>query len=229
MTGQRRSLKATLLLVLLLSAGCSTAESVVHMEPLGEGEPAQSQPTAARVEQERPTSTADTEEGEPQSVAEESPQGGDMTFHLNSEAFNQGERIPQRYSCDGEDISPPLRWTDPPEGTQSFALVMDDPDAPMGTWVHWVLYNVPPGTRMLAEGFPSDPQISSGARNGHNSWSRMGYGGPCPPSGSHRYFFRIYALDQILTLAPGADKAQLIQTIQGHILAEAELMGTYQR
>ncbi|MBN2555829.1 MAG: YbhB/YbcL family Raf kinase inhibitor-like protein [Anaerolineales bacterium] len=152
-----------------------------------------------------------------------------MALVLTSDVFDHGEAIPQRFSCDGEDFSPPLRWTDPPEGTRSFALIMDDPDAPMGTWVHWVLYNLPSSTRELGEDFPLDAQLSSGARNGRNSWRRMGYAGPCPPGGIHRYFFHLYALDRVLSLAPGAEKAQVLQAMHGHILAEAELMGTYQR
>ena len=152
-----------------------------------------------------------------------------MAFELTSSAFAHEEPIPQKYTCDGEDISPPLQWSDPPEGTQSLALIADDPDAPMGTWVHWVLYNLPAETRALSEAVPSDADLPDGGRHGKNSWRRLGYGGPCPPGGTHRYFFKLYALDTALALAVGASKRQLLRAIEGHILAQAELMGTYTR
>ena len=156
---------------------------------------------------------------------------GDMAMELilSSTAFAEGDPIPQIYSCDGEDISPPMQWTDPPEGAMSFALIVDDPDAPVGTWVHWVLYNLPSDTRSLTEAFPSDADLPDGSKNGENSWGRLGYGGPCPPGGTHRYFFKLYALDMILDMAAGATKEQLLQAMEGHILAESELMGTYSR
>jgi Raf kinase inhibitor-like YbhB/YbcL family protein len=146
-----------------------------------------------------------------------------MAFALTSSAFVQGKPIPARYTCDGLDISPPLAWSDAPGGTQSFALIMDDPDAPGGTWVHWVLFNLPAQTRQLEE--RAAPQ----AVQGRNSWGRPGYGGPCPPSGTHRYFFRLYALDTLLQLPAGAGKEQVLRAMQGHILAQAELMGVYAR
>ena len=152
-----------------------------------------------------------------------------MGFILSSTAFTEGGPIPQKYSCDGEDISPPMQWTDPPEGTMSFALIADDPDAPVGTWVHWVLYNIPADARSLPEAFPSDADLPDGSKNGENSWPRLGYGGPCPPGGTHRYFFKIYALDLILDLDARATKEQLLNAMEGHILAESELMGTYTR
>lgn len=145
-----------------------------------------------------------------------------MQFH--SAAFAHGERIPTRYTCDGEDRSPPLAWGDLPAGTQSLALIMDDPDAPMGTWVHWVLYDIPPEGDGLPEG------VRGVGVEGTNSWRRTGYGGPCPPPGKpHRYFFKLYALDTRLNLPPGATKAQLERAMQGHILAQGEWMGTYSR
>ena len=159
-------------------------------------------------------------------------QGGQtMTFELTSSAFGQGEAIPVKYTCDGEDISPPLRWGDPPEGTQSFALIADDPDAPVGTWVHWVLFNLPAETRELPEQAtpPAGSQGSNYVVDGKNSWKRTGYGGPCPPGGTHRYFFKLYALDTMLDLAAGATKEQLLQAMEGHILGQAEVMGTYSR
>ncbi len=150
-------------------------------------------------------------------------------MQLTSPAFNEGEPIPTRYSCDGLDESVPLVWTEPPAGTRSFALIMDDPDAPMGTWVHWVLYNIPATTRELPAGVRADATLPDGSRHGKNSWKRLGYGGPCPPRGTHRYFFKLYALDTLLDLAPGATKEELLKAMTGHILGQAELMGTYRR
>jgi Raf kinase inhibitor-like YbhB/YbcL family protein len=157
--------------------------------------------------------------------------GQTMTFELTSSAFGQGETIPVKYTCDGEDISPPLRWSDPPEGTQSFALIADDPDAPVGTWVHWVLFNLPAETREVPEQAtpPAGSQGPNYVVDGKNSWKRTGYGGPCPPGGTHRYFFKLYALDTMLDLAAGATKEQLLQAMEGHILGQAEVMGTYSR
>ncbi|HEY43786.1 MAG TPA: YbhB/YbcL family Raf kinase inhibitor-like protein [Anaerolineae bacterium] len=152
-----------------------------------------------------------------------------MSFVLSSPAFEEGAPIPRKYSCDGEDISPPLYWTDPTEDIMSFALISDDPDAPVGTWVHWVLYNLPADTRSLPEAFPSDLELPDGTKNGENSWRRLGYGGPCPPGGTHRYFFKLYALDTLLEMASGVTKDQLLQAMEGHIIAETELMGTYTR
>ncbi len=152
-----------------------------------------------------------------------------MTLEVTSSAFTQGNPIPARYSCKGEDISPPLTWSDPPAGTQSFVLIMDDPDAPMGTWVHWVIYNIPASARGLPENVPSDAQLPDGSVQGKNSWGRFGYGGPCPPSGTHRYFFKLYALDTTLDLPAGADKRTLESAMRGHILAQGELMGTFSR
>jgi Raf kinase inhibitor-like YbhB/YbcL family protein len=152
-----------------------------------------------------------------------------MPFQLTSLAFTQGSPIPPRFSCDAEDLSPALQWTGPPPGTQSFALIMDDPDAPGGTWVHWVLFNIPAAARGLPEGVSDAAQQSDGGRHGENSWGQPGYGGPCPPGGTHRYFFKLYALEQALELPALASKAELEAAMQGHILAQAELMGTYSR
>jgi Raf kinase inhibitor-like YbhB/YbcL family protein len=159
------------------------------------------------------------------------PEKGDqaMAFELTSTVFAQGEPIPLKYTCDGEDVSPPLEWGDPTQGTQSFALISDDPDAPVGTWDHWVLYNLPGEARSLPEAVPPDAELPDGSRHGQNSWRRLGYGGPCPPSGTHRYFFKLYALDTTLDLASGANKKQLLQAMEGHILGQAELMGVYSR
>lgn len=137
--------------------------------------------------------------------------------------------IPRVYTCDGEDRSVPLAWTEPPAGTQSFALIADDPDAPAGTWVHWVLYNIPAHTRALLEGLGPLASLPDGSLHGKNSWRKLGYGGPCPPRGTHRYFFKLYALDIQLALQPGATKDDVLKAMEGHILAQTELMGTYKR
>jgi Raf kinase inhibitor-like YbhB/YbcL family protein len=158
-------------------------------------------------------------------------QGGQaMAFEIRSTAFPAGDTIPKKYTCDGPDISPPLNWTEPPAGTKSLALIVDDPDAPVGTWVHWVLYNLPTSTRELAEGAHTSETLASGARQGTNDFRKIGYGGPCPPQGlAHRYFFKLSALDTELNLAPGATKKQLEAAIAGHILTQAELIGRYGR
>ncbi|MGQ9517097.1 MAG: YbhB/YbcL family Raf kinase inhibitor-like protein [Anaerolineae bacterium] len=148
---------------------------------------------------------------------------------LSSPAFAHGQPVPQRFTCDGEDVSPPLHWGEPPAGTRSFVLIMDDPDAPAGTWTHWVLFNIPAEVRSLEEAVPALEVLTNGARHGKNSWGRLGYGGPCPPAGTHRYFFRLFALDVSLDLAPGAAKRDVQTALQGHILAQGELMGTYAR
>lgn len=152
-----------------------------------------------------------------------------VSFEMTSGAFAPGEPVPVRYTCDGDDVSPPLQWSDPPDGTQSFVLIADDPDAPGRTWVHWVLYNLPAQARSLPEAVAPEADTAGGDRHGENSWNRLGYGGPCPPSGSHRYFFKLYALDTALDLEAGADKARVLEAMEGHILAQAELMGTYSR
>lgn len=151
-------------------------------------------------------------------------------FRLASTSFAHGESIPVRHTCDGEDRSPPLAWTDVPVETRAFALVCDDPDAPRGTWVHWLLYQLPAEAAELGPGVPSQPELPSGARQGINDAGDVGYGGPCPPPGKpHRYFFRLYALDVALNLPPGVNRADLDAAMNGHVLAEATLMGTYQR
>jgi Raf kinase inhibitor-like YbhB/YbcL family protein len=152
-----------------------------------------------------------------------------MTLKLSSPAFVQEQAIPQKFSCDGEDISPALQWSDPPPNSQSLALIMDDPDAPVGTWVHWILFNLPADSRTLPEAVTPEAELPDGSRHGQNSWGRLGYGGPCPPRGTHRYFFKLYALDAPLNLSSNADKEQLLQAMAGHILAQTELMGTYTR
>lgn len=160
----------------------------------------------------------------------EGMKGGDkMDILLKSPAFKNGDLIPSKYTCDGLDISPPLDWESIPEGTKSFAIIADDPDAPMGTWVHWVIFNIPPDEKGLPEGVPTERELSNGARQGTNDFRRIGYGGPCPPGGTHRYFFKIYALDTLLDLKPGATKPQLLSAMKGHIIGQGELMGRYRR
>ncbi|MBC7232335.1 MAG: YbhB/YbcL family Raf kinase inhibitor-like protein [Chloroflexi bacterium] len=148
-------------------------------------------------------------------------------FVLTSSAFEPGQAIPRPYTCDGKDISPPLQWRDPPPGTMSFALIMDDPDA--RGWVHWLLYNLPVTTHSLPEAVPAGAELPDGSRQGKNSWGKAQYGGPCPPSGTHRYSFRLYALDIVLDIPAGANVAALQQAMEGHILDQAELIGVYRR
>lgn len=152
-----------------------------------------------------------------------------MQFALSSPAFNQGQPIPRKYSCDGQDVSPPLVWGEPPPHTRSFALIADDPDAPGGTFVHWVLYSIPAASRALPEGVPKVGKLADESVQGSNSWQRLGYGGPCPPGGTHRYVFKLYALDTTLSLLSGASKQRLLEAMEGHILGQAELMAVYRR
>lgn len=155
--------------------------------------------------------------------------GQKMGIRIESPAFKEGGMIPVKYTCDGEDVSPALTWGDLPSGTRSIALISDDPDAPVGTWVHWVLYNLPPDLRALPENVPPDKTLENGAVHGTNDFKRPGYGGPCPPGGTHRYFFKLYALDKKIDLAHGATKAQLAKSMEGHILDSGQLMGKYKR
>lgn len=150
-------------------------------------------------------------------------------MELKSPAFEHGGMIPAKYTCDGEDISPPLAWSDPPSETESLVLISDDPDAPVGIWVHWVIWNIPPAARALVENVPRTEELPDGTSQGTNDFRRIGYGGPCPPSGIHRYFFKLYALDTMLRLPPSTTKSVLNKAIREHILAQAELMGRYRR
>lgn len=152
-------------------------------------------------------------------------------MRLTSEGFKEGGMLPPRFTCDGAGVSPPLDWEDVPDGTQAFALICEDPDAPNGVFTHWVLFNLPPRNRELVEGVPKDAVLSIGARQGINSFGNMGYGGACPPPSDreHRYFFKLYALDADLALKPGAKKEELLDAMADHILAEAQLIGRYKR
>lgn len=143
---------------------------------------------------------------------------------VTSAAFAEGAAIASKYTCDGEDVNPSLAISATPAGTRSLALIMDDPDAPVGIWVHWVVWNIPAQTREIPEN-----GMSAGAKQGRNDWKRNDYGGPCPPSGTHRYYFKLYALDTTLTLEPSATKADLERAMKGHVLAAGQLMGTYKR
>ncbi len=148
---------------------------------------------------------------------------------LTSTAFSEGGMIPAQYTCNGPDVSPPLNWEDVPEETKSMALIADDPDAPVGTWVHWVLYNLPTDSRELQEDLPKTKVLPNGAMQGTNDFRKIGYNGPCPPGGTHRYFFKLYALDEMVDLNPGARKKDLLDAMKGHILAECQLMGKFSR
>ena len=151
-----------------------------------------------------------------------------MDFILSSPAFADGGAIPSKYTCAGDDISPELVWENPPDATRSFALVCDDPDAPGATWVHWVIWGIPPALRNLPEGVPLDPVLDTGASQGITDFRRLGYGGPCPPGGkSHRYFFKLYALDAAIQLPPGSTREELLEAMEDHVLAEVHLVGTF--
>jgi hypothetical protein len=149
------------------------------------------------------------------------------SMELTSPSFEQGKPIPKKFTCDGGDVSPALHWTNPPSATTSYALIADDPDAPGKTWVHWVVFNIPGDKTELGKSFPKEDRLDDGTIQGTNDFGTNEYGGPCPPSGTHRYFFRLYALDTMLSLYPGTPKDKVMKAMEGHVLAEAELMGTY--
>jgi Raf kinase inhibitor-like YbhB/YbcL family protein len=154
----------------------------------------------------------------------------EMSIQLTSSAFTEGQAIPERYTCEGPDVSPPLEWAGVPDGAKSLALITDDPDAPAGTWVHWVLFNLPPDTTSLPEGIATEPELDNGARQGVNDFKRTGYGGPCPPPGkAHRYYFKLYALDTMIDPGEKARKKDVEKAMEGHIIAQGQLMGTYRR
>jgi len=171
---------------------------------------------------------------------------GGKKFQITSPAFMEGNMIPSKFTCDvhdispslewfdmytydGQDISPSLEWKDIPVGTKSFALINDDPDASGTTWDHWVVYNIPLNITSLDENVKPEKEFKNGMRQGTNTWGKIGYGGPCPPGGTHRYFFKLYALDTMLDLRSEATKAQLLEAMKGHVLAEAQLMGKYKK
>jgi Raf kinase inhibitor-like YbhB/YbcL family protein len=154
-----------------------------------------------------------------------------MSFALKSPAFSNGGEIPRKYTCSGENVSPALSWTEAPSHARTLALIADDPDAPAGTWTHWILWNIPANAASLPEAVsPSQESLGSGARQGRNDFGRVGYGGPCPPPGRpHRYFFRLYALGATLDLKPGAARSELESAMNPHVLAQAEWMGLFKR
>ena len=153
-----------------------------------------------------------------------------VTMVITTDGFRPGERIPDKYTCEGRDISPALRWKSVPAGTQSLALILDDPDAPMGKFTHWLVCNIPPDKGGLPEGVPMRAVLPDKSRQGVTGFGREGYGGPCPPPGKpHRYYFRLYALDRKIDLAPGFRQKDLEDAMRGHILAQGELMGTFSR
>jgi Raf kinase inhibitor-like YbhB/YbcL family protein len=158
-----------------------------------------------------------------------STQEASMALTLSSPAFAAGKSIPVKFTCRGQNVSPALAWSGAPSNTAYYALIVDDPDAPIGTFVHWVIYNIPASSTGLPEGVPQTPTLDTGAVQGTNGAGEQFYYGPCPPSGTHRYFFKLYALDTKLTLSSGATASQLTKAMQGHILSQGELMGTFSR
>jgi hypothetical protein len=160
-----------------------------------------------------------------------SSQGGrTVAFVLKTTAFPLGGSIPKKYTCDGGDLSPALSWSNPPEGTQSFTLIADDPDAPVGTWTHWIIWNIPATATTLPEGMAKAQESADGTRQGTNDFKRIGYGGPCPPPGKpHRYFFKLYALGAKLEVKPGGSRQELERAMKGRMLSQVEIMGRYGR
>jgi len=153
-----------------------------------------------------------------------------VALAVSSPDFSSGGDIPREFTCTGEDRSPALEWSGAPAGTKSFALIADDPDAPAGTWVHWVIFNIPGTAHALPGGVERKEQLADGTRQGHNDFRKIGYNGPCPPPGKpHRYFFKLYALDSDLKLAPGSNKSEVEKAMEGHTLGRAEWMGRYRR
>jgi Raf kinase inhibitor-like YbhB/YbcL family protein len=170
--------------------------------------------------------TSEASSAQPPSTSGAEP----VSFSMQSSSFPSGGEIPKKFSCEGADVSPALEWGEPPAKTQSFVLIADDPDAPAGTWTHWVAYDLPANLRQLPEAVPKQATLTGGGAQGLNDFGKIGYGGPCPPPGKpHRYFFKLHALDAKLNLKPGASKQQVEQAMEGHILNKAELMGTYKR
>ena len=164
-----------------------------------------------------------------QQPASDQPKAEKAEIKLISAAFKEGQPIPRQYTCDGVNVSPPLEWSGVPASAKTIAIIVDDPDAPSGNWVHWVLYNLPAANIGLVENLPAAENLKAGGFQGTSDFGKVGYGGPCPPSGTHRYFFKIYALDGELPLKAGATKAELLKAMEGHIMLQGQLMGTYRR
>ena len=174
-----------------------------------------------------PPAACRRDEGRAEPDAPHSHGAENRSIKLTSAAFKEGGMIPAKYTCAGADVSPPLAWDRVPDGTRSIALVFDDPDAPAGTWTHWLVFDLPPGTRGLPQNVPAQGELQGGGRQGTNDFQRIGYGGPCPPAGTHRYSFKLYALNATLGLAPGASKTELQRAMLGHILDEGRLTGRF--
>jgi Raf kinase inhibitor-like YbhB/YbcL family protein len=155
--------------------------------------------------------------------------GGAMSILVESAAFKHNQPIPSKYTCDGQEVSPPVAWKNVPEKTKSIVLICDDPDAPAGTWVHWVCYDIPANVMFIPEGVPKADTLPGGGKQGTTDFRNIGYGGPCPPSGTHRYFFKVYALDSMLNLPAGKSKKDIEHAMKGHIINQGELVGTYSR
>jgi Raf kinase inhibitor-like YbhB/YbcL family protein len=164
-----------------------------------------------------------------QSPVANTPKEDKLEIKLTSAAFKEGGPIPRAYTCDGVNVSPPLEWSGVPKTAKTLAIVSDDTDAPGGTWVHWVLYNLPSDNIGLVENLPTTEKLVAGGFQGTNDFGKIGYGGPCPPSGTHHYYFKIYALDSELPLPAGATKAETLKAMEGHIVLQGQLMGTYRR
>jgi Raf kinase inhibitor-like YbhB/YbcL family protein len=175
--------------------------------------------------------TSDQTKAEPNSTKNNNmpTRKDNMTLTIGSTAFPNGGMIPAQYTCGGANISPPLQWSALPASTKALALIVDDPDAPARTWVHWVIYDLPANTTELPEEIKPQERLAAGGKQGTNDFKKIGYGGPCPPSGTHRYFFKLYALDTETSLGPGATKDELLKTIAGHVVAQGELIGKYKR
>jgi Raf kinase inhibitor-like YbhB/YbcL family protein len=156
-------------------------------------------------------------------------EGRKTEMKISSSSFKEGEMIPSKYTCDGDNISPHLTWISYPENTISFAIISDDPDAPAGDWVHWVVYNIPTSVNELKENFPKDKTFENGTKQGTTDFGRTGYDGPCPPNGTHRYYFKLYALDIPINKDAGMTKQELLKAMEGHIVAEVQLIGKYKR
>lgn len=216
-------LAISLLAVLVLLVGMGAGTCGGNGGATTTTSPGNGQETTTPLPEEEETTTP------PENGEETTPPPEEVEMEIKSMAFQEGETIPAQYTCDGQDISPALNWSGVPEGTQSFALIVDDPDAPGATFTHWVIFNIPGDALGLEEAIPTDSQLPNGALQGKNGFGTVGYRGPCPPSGSpHHYHFVVYALDTTLDLSAGASKAQVIDAMQGHILAQAELIGIYQ-
>jgi len=207
------------LLLIAILTGCGSQPAVLK-------NPTSSPVPTAAVQQTRPPA-AGTPAGEGGATMTPENVESAQSFAISSHAFQAWQIIPSKYTCDGVNISPPLEWKNVPAGTKSFALIMDDPDAPSGTFTHWVLFNLPASQLSLAEGASTAPDLKS--NHGTTSWRKAAYGGPCPPSGTHHYIFTLYAVDTLLKLPAGSSRQDLVNALQGHILAQAQLVGLYSR